>query len=116
MLDAQPTWKREVEGRGRRPLVDRDGIVERRRGAYGRAELAFVEIHRLLVRRGVLGLPGRREANRGVGIDLAVAIILADMQPAAVPVARAVKAPGRVGGIHLDRRIGQDLLDIAIAQ
>ncbi len=65
---------------------------------------------------GALQPPGLGQAHGAVRVGEAEAEIGAGAQPAAVPVRRAVGAPGRVGHVGLARGVGQDFLYVAPAQ
>ena len=85
-------------------VVD-DGLV----GGAARAQRKFV-------RARALQVPGLGQAHGGEGVDEAEAEIVTGVEGAAVPVAGPIPGPARVALVHHARRIGQDLLDVAIAE
>ena len=88
---------------GRRMIVD---------GGVGRAsggDLKFVGV-------GALPVPCLGQPDGGMGVDQPEAEVVADMKGAAVPVVGAIPRPTRIRGIDLTRRIGEDLLHVAVAE
>ncbi len=104
-------------------LVDLETLTDRdSAGGAGRAAVGNPEFGRSdsaggdQVGEGRLLGPGFRAPHRGVGVDKAEAVVGTVVQAAAVPVVGAVRLPSRTGGADLASRVGEDLLDVAIAQ
>ncbi len=102
MFDIDATADRD--GVGNRAIVD-ECEARRTRPADQR-----------LIRRRTLHRPGFGQTHRGQRIDQPEAEIMAGVQAAAIPIVRAVVFPARVGHVGLTRRIGEDFLDVAIAE
>ncbi|MEJ0016471.1 MAG: hypothetical protein WDN25_07890 [Acetobacteraceae bacterium] len=64
----------------------------------------------------VLRGPALRQRDRRAGVDQAEAVVVGDLQPAAVPVHRRIDMPAGAAGIGLAGGVGEDLLHVADAE
>ncbi len=97
-------------------LVDRDEgrhVARTIRDIHGSAVRAGGEF---TVREHGLARPGFGKPQRGSDVDQSEAVVMTEMQAAAVPVDGTVHLPTGTAGIGLRRGICQDLLDVAIAE
>ena len=98
-------------------LADRDRTGDARRAAVGNGEVGCRAAGACRhVGEGRLPGPGFGEADRGMGVDQAEAVVGAVVQSAAVPIASAIGLPQRAVRADLAGGIGEDLLDVAIAE